>query len=192
MTCESALKKQTTMSSYYNYRRLDDKFDRFLDNNSSFGLGGLDPFSFRESQILPRYRMNPLGYSRNWYQDRESRPEKTNVEVGKDGFTFSLDVQQFTPSEITVKTVDNYVLVEGKHEEKQDDHGFISRQFSRKYLLPKDVCIKDVVSTLSSDGVLTIKAPSLVKPVEDKERVIPIQQTGPAHPSVKDAAKPDF
>lgn len=73
-----------------------------------------------------------------------------------------LDVQQFSPNEVTVKTVDRTVVVEGKHSEKADEHGFISRHFVRKYLLPEDIDLEQVASTLSSDGVLTISAPKKV------------------------------
>lgn len=71
-------------------------------------------------------------------------------------------MQQFAPNEITVKAVDNTVVVEGKHEEKQDEHGFISRHFVRRYVLPKDVELNNITSSLSSDGVLTISAPKKV------------------------------
>lgn len=99
----------------------------------------------------------------------------------KDGFQMSLNVYQFAPSEITVKTVDDTIVIEGKHEEKVDEHGYVARQFTRRYKLPKEYDAKEVISSLSSDGVLTIRAPSLVKAVpEASERVIPIQHTGPA------------
>lgn len=49
-----------------------------------------------------------------------------------------LDVQQFTPNEITVKTTEKHIIVEGKHEEKADEHGFISRHFVRRYQLPRE------------------------------------------------------
>lgn len=74
-----------------------------------------------------------------------------------------LDVQQFSPDEITVKTVDNYVIVEAKHEERQDEHGYISRHFVRRYVLPSSHDLDNVTSTLSSDGVLTITAPKKVR-----------------------------
>lgn len=73
-----------------------------------------------------------------------------------------LDVQQFAPSEITVKTLDSTVIVEGRHEEKQDEHGFVSRHFVRRYVLPADIEISNIVSSLSSDGVLTVTAPKKV------------------------------
>jgi crystallin, alpha B len=47
-----------------------------------------------------------------------------------------LDVAQFEPAEITVKTTDKFIVVEGKHEEKQDEHGYVSRQFIRRYCIP--------------------------------------------------------
>lgn len=96
--------------------------------------------------------------------------------ITKDGFQVSLDVQQFEPKEIVVKACDNQVIVEGKHEEKDDHHGTISRHFVRKYSLPKDIDIADLQTTLSSDGILTLKAH---KRGAGNEHVIPIQQTGP-------------
>ena len=114
--------------------------------------------------------------------------------IGKDGFQVSLDVQQFAPNEISVKTVDNSIVVEANHEERQDEHGFISRQFKRRYALPQGFNIKDVVTELSSDGILTIKAPPEVKAVDEGNvRVLQIQQTGPARLNTgnKDTAKED-
>lgn len=105
--------------------------------------------------------------------------------VGDNGFQVCMDVQQFSPNEISVKTVDNSIIVEGKHEERQDEHGFISRQFTRRYALPKGFDPNSVVSTLSSDGVLTVSAPK-PQALENNERVISIQQTGPARLNVKE------
>lgn len=90
-----------------------------------------------------------------------------------------LDVQHFNEPDITVKTVDNYVVIEGKHEEKEDGHGYISRHFVRRYLLPEWAKGEDVVCNLSSDGVLSITAAKPVPaPIESKEKVIRINQTG--------------
>ncbi|KAJ6640737.1 Heat shock protein 26 [Pseudolycoriella hygida] len=113
--------------------------------------------------------------------------------IGKDGFQVCLDVQLFAPNEISVKAVDNDIVVEAKHEERQDEHGYISRQFKRRYTLPKEFDIKDVTTQLSSDGVLTIQAPPKAKAVDDdRVRVLQIQQTGPArlNASNKEAPKP--
>lgn len=102
--------------------------------------------------------------------------------VGKDGFQVSLDVQHFAPNEISVKTVDNSILVEAKHDERLDEHGHISRHFTRRYDLPKGFDVHDIVSQLSSDGILTLKAPP--RDTVGAVRVVHIQQTGPAHLTV--------
>ncbi|CAG9768149.1 unnamed protein product [Ceutorhynchus assimilis] len=104
----------------------------------------------------------------------------TSITVDKDQFQANIDVQQFTPEEITVKLEDeNSVTVEGKHEEKQDEHGYISRHFVRKYVLPEDCDVKKLQSKLSSDGVLSISAPKRRKITKQKYREIPIVRTGP-------------
>ncbi len=54
-----------------------------------------------------------------------------------DEFRVNLDVAHFSPEEIHVKTVDNKVVIHAKHEEKEDEHGYIMREFRRSYLLPK-------------------------------------------------------
>lgn len=109
----------------------------------------------------------------------------------KEDFQVSLDVRHFAPNEITVKIVDDSIVIEAKHEERSDDgkESFVSRHFTRRYVLPENYNISDVVSTLSSDGVLTVKAPLKAVEAEAKNvREIPVQQTGPAHLNVP---KPD-
>ncbi|XP_022821809.1 protein lethal(2)essential for life-like [Spodoptera litura] len=94
-------------------------------------------------------------------------------------FQVNVDVQHFAPEEINVKVVDGQVLIEGKHEERQDEHGFVSRQFIRRYALPKG-CLPDTVeSKLSSDGVLTVTAPKVLPLPSTGEKIVPITQTGP-------------
>ena len=109
--------------------------------------------------------------------------------IGKDGFQVCMDVQQFKPSELNVKVVDNCIVVEGKHEEREDEHGYISRHFVRRYALPKDYDPNKVVSTLSSDGVLTVSVPKPQLENKSNERQIQIQQVGPAHLNVKENLK---
>ncbi|KAL7733773.1 hypothetical protein ACLKA6_011498 [Drosophila palustris] len=108
------------------------------------------------------------------------------AQVGKDGFQVCMDVTQFSPNELTVKVVDKSIVVEGKHEERADDHGYISRHFVRRYALPEGYEAEKVMSSLSSDGVLTVNVPK-PQPIQDKskERVVQIQQVGPAHLNVK-------
>uniref|UniRef100_A0A182NJW3 SHSP domain-containing protein n=1 Tax=Anopheles dirus TaxID=7168 RepID=A0A182NJW3_9DIPT len=130
------------------------------------------------------------GYFRPWRNTALTRQDSgSTVNLDKDRFQIILDVQQFAPKEITVKMSDRSIVVEGKHEEKQDEHGFVSRHFTRRYMLPSGHDPNDVVSTLSSDGVLTVTAPKKTLPAPNPERSVPIQQTGqPA--KEKPAAEP--
>jgi crystallin, alpha B len=161
---------------------------RLLDQH--FGLGVtpdelLSAFALMPSS--PREMMRPLrsrDYYRPWATVAPStgrRDTGSIITADKDKFQVCLDVQQFAPNEITVKTVGNQIVIEGKHEEKEDEHGYISRQFVRKYVLPEGHNIEDVISSLSSDGVLSITAPKKKPEAIENERVVTIVQTGPAH-----------
>ncbi|CAK9826432.1 Protein lethal(2)essential for life [Anthophora retusa] len=158
---------------------------RLFDQN--FGLG-LHPEQLLTPNILERYILpsrerrlrSPMMYYRPWNELlRKSEGGGTStVKADKDKFQVILDVQQFKPDEINVKVVDKCVIVEGKHEEKQDEHGWISRQFTRRYIIPEQCDIEQVTSTLSSDGMLSITAPRKDQPKEQSEKKIPIEQTG--------------
>ncbi|CAH1639992.1 unnamed protein product [Spodoptera littoralis] len=102
----------------------------------------------------------------------------TTIKSDRAKFQVNLDVQHFAPEEISVKTADGFVVIEGQHGEKRDGHGWVSRQFKRRYPLPEGCCLDFVESRLSSDGVLTVTAP-LERPISSNERIIPIIHTGP-------------
>lgn len=146
----------------------------------------LKPFSFW-SDAFPSY-YNLASLSQQLAQ--LNKELCTKDPIGKDGFQVSMDVKDFKPNELNVKVVDNNVMIEAKHEERADDHGYISRHFVRRYTIPKGYDSQKVVSMLSSDGVLTIRIPNPA--IEDKssnERIVQIQQTGPAHLNVKENSK---
>ncbi|XP_017283289.1 heat shock protein beta-1 isoform X2 [Kryptolebias marmoratus] len=71
----------------------------------------------------------------------------------------NMDVAHFCPSEISLRARGGFLEVQGKHDERPDEHGFIARCFSRKYRLPTEVDVTKLTSTLSVDGILTIEAP---------------------------------
>lgn len=133
-----------------------------------------------EQPVNPNRReitKTPAGYLRRWRSRDSSNDSGSTLVVDKDKFQASLDVQQFSPEELTIKiTGENILTVEGKHEEKEDQHGSIQRHFVRRYVLPSSYDISKIESKMSSDGVLIITAPSVAaKQVEHKN--IPIMQT---------------
>ena len=55
--------------------------------------------------------------------------------------------------------MNNNLTVEAKHNEQSEDgRSFVSKQFLRKYTLPRGCRQDSVASNLSSDGVLVITA----------------------------------
>ncbi|XP_023334421.1 alpha-crystallin B chain [Eurytemora carolleeae] len=86
-----------------------------------------------------------------------------------------LDVQHFSPAELSVRTVEQVLEVEGKHEEKEDAHGVVSRHFCRKYIIPSEFEPESATSGISKDGILTITVDR--KPLEKPKpssRSVPI------------------
>jgi Hsp20/alpha crystallin family len=118
-------------------------FDQFFLSHSHLGLEprfghALLPSDFYSDRIVPRSGVHhlPTGYRRPWALAREAANElvkdQKNLHFGKDGFQACVDVHHFKPSEISVKSVDHTVIIEGKHEERDDNHGSVSRHFVRK------------------------------------------------------------
>ncbi|XP_013859122.1 heat shock protein beta-1 [Austrofundulus limnaeus] len=100
----------------------------------------------------------------------------SEVQAGQNSWRVNLDVNHFSPEEITITTKEGYLQISGKHEEKQDVHGSVSRCFTRKYKLPQGVDPEQISSSLSG-GVLSVKAPvpatSISNPSD--EIVVPVQ-----------------
>lgn len=105
-----------------------------------------------------------------------------DVRVGKDGFEVILDVHQYTKSDLSVKTVDNTIIIEGKHNEKDDPHGHMCRSFLKRYTIPIGYDSRLVTSSISSDGFLTVRAPAMCRAqIKGRERNIYIHRTGPSN-----------
>ncbi|KAL3286733.1 hypothetical protein HHI36_001226 [Cryptolaemus montrouzieri] len=171
----------------------DDDFgrpSRLFDQNFGLGLRRDDLLSSLSS-VRPRSPFYRSNYLRPWSPSPvlQRQNSASTIQQDREKFQVILDVQQFAPDEIAVKVSGRSIVVEGKHEEKQDEHGFISRHFVRRYILPEDHNAEDVVSSLSSDGILTVTAPKKQLQAPSGDRVIPITQTGPAKPTVQPAVE---
>lgn len=123
--------------------------------------------------------LHPFGHTNRGYNKKSY--------IGKDGFQVCLDVKHFVPDDITVQVVDNFIIIDAQHEEKQDDHGYIFRHFQRRYRLPKEFNSEDVVSKISSDGILTVSAPRATE--GSNIRLLQIQHIGPVRLNSVDKAE---
>ncbi|KAL5290816.1 CRYAB.2 family protein [Megaselia abdita] len=143
-------------------------FVNFLDEDDySFALSPKDFF-----EVTP-VRMHYRSQKPRHHHQKTSMKRKQE----EDTFKVYFDVSDFTPEELFVKTVDNVVVIEGKHEEKEDGNCLVSRQFLRKYPIPEGFDPETVRSSYSETGkVLTIRGTKMKSVEDSKERLIQIQQ----------------
>ncbi|KZC10007.1 PREDICTED: protein lethal(2)essential for life-like [Dufourea novaeangliae] len=170
------------------HRLFDQNFGRGLHPEQLLSPSRIEQYEHLWPPIMDRRvtaRDPSLLYYRPWRKLLHKEGGTSTVQADKNKFHVVLDIPQFKPEEINVKVVDKCVIVEGKHEEKKDEHGWISRQFTRKYLIPEQCDIEQVSSSLSSDGVLSITAPRKHQPKVQAERTITIEHTG--KPAIKKA-----
>lgn len=147
-------------------------------------LWPLDAFAKPMDELVTRRVRNQLIQSHllNWaypmHWDNYYNGER--VRIDEKGFQVDIDVRQFKPHEIVVKTNDDYVVVEGRHSQRNDGNGLVERHFLRKYLLPRGFNANEVISDLSSDGILSIKAPPPppAKYYKPSERMVKVYETG--------------
>jgi crystallin, alpha B len=158
---------------------------RLADQHFGLGLTPEDVLSHAAGPLLSRE------YFRPWRYMAAAKDHGSCIKNDKDKFQVNLDVQHFAPEDISVKTADGYIVVQCRHEEKQDQHGYITRHFTRRYALPEGCLPESVESRLSSDGVLSIVAPKRVPLAIPGERRVPIAQTGPIRKEFKNLSNGD-
>ena len=107
------------------------------------------------------------------HMDELEEPFVTD-EAGNRKLQLKFDMTAFKPEEITVKTVENKLVVHAKHVEEgpgRRDH----REFTRVIGLPERMDLKQLKSTLTQDGCLQIEGPAPPAIEPPKENIIPIQ-----------------
>ncbi|KAI7813113.1 heat shock protein beta-8 [Triplophysa rosa] len=106
---------------------------------------------------FPRTSMGaPQGFSTRYSETpRRSSASPSNPD---EPWKVCVNVHSFTPEELNVKTKDGFVEVSGKHEEKQDEGGIVTKNFTKKIQIPTDVDPLTVFASLSPEGVLIIEA----------------------------------
>lgn len=131
----AAIQQHSTTSSSY---RTDN-----YQNGPGRAAGGVT-----ETAIRPRYDPYLEGIKSPLIRDES------------DGKTLRLrfDVSQYRPEEVTVKTVDNRLLVHAKHEEKSPNKT-VYREYNQEFMLPRGTNPEVISSSLSVDGILTVQAP---------------------------------
>ncbi|XP_068615312.1 heat shock protein beta-8-like [Brachionichthys hirsutus] len=88
----------------------------------------------------------------------ESSPRSSPTTTGGEPWKVCVNVHSFKPEELSVKTRDGFVEVSGKHEEKQEEGGIVTKNFTKKIQIPIDVDPLTVFASLSPEGVLIMEA----------------------------------
>ncbi|XP_071817398.1 alpha-crystallin B chain-like [Apostichopus japonicus] len=171
--------------------RRTDPWETFTNRPSrgfdhSFGDALRDDDFFTSGSIVPHRGYFVTTPSRQGLDTRVPTGVATgDMQLTNTEFKVAVDAANFKPEELDVKIVDDEVTIHGKHEEKSDAHGSVSREFTRRYKLPADVDPADVSSSLSEAGVLSIRGPR--KGGQAAAKSIPISIQG--KPAVEGAKK---
>jgi len=107
--------------------------------------------------------------------NRQLSEGRSDVSTADGMFKITLDVKNFDPEDIKVKTVGDVVEIQGRHEEKKDETGVVKRDFTRKYNIPTNVDPLAITSALSQDGILTVSAPIKAAAIESGPRVLEVK-----------------
>ncbi|KPJ08859.1 hypothetical protein RR48_00697 [Papilio machaon] len=142
-----------------------------------FSVFSRDPF-FRDPVKYMKHLTAPIEKEYHGiegiYSDSEVKVDGKKVEV-------HLDVQNFTPEQIVVKTVGNEIMVEGKKEVKRED-GWTRSHFERRFLLPEGFPPERVECHLDKGKLKLIAFRSEAL----EERKIPIQEKSSSEDGKKD------
>jgi len=145
-------------------------WDDFFPSHSLFDTHMKDAID--QFQKMERF-MDPFVRVRNM-SETLARSE-AEVKYDEKTFEVKLDVRQYEPEELNVKITEDRLVISGKHEQKPDEHGYISREFTRQFVVPQNIDIDTFSSTLSDEGTMVIQA--RVKGAEiGQERTIKIEK----------------
>lgn len=155
------------------FRMLNQRFGMLIDPEEVFHAMSLPRILARHQE---EFFKQPKYASVTSVQETVETDNAVTPENKK--FKANFDVQHYKPEEISIKiSGDRTLIVEGKHEETHEERGQIYRHFVNKFVIPKSCDISKIESKLSSDGVLTITAPT-IEEEQIEQKTIPIMQTG--------------
>lgn len=127
------------------------------------------PLSPLKSPLLRR-RFAPLENNIRYPTDLVNPKSQLVI---KDGlFRIAIDVHDYLPNEVKLKSIGHSIVVDMKHDEKDDEFGTIARSCRREFNLPPEMDMENITSW-TSNGVLYIKVPA--KQTEKIERLVDIK-----------------
>jgi len=166
--------KQTQIMSQSfedSWSKSERSFSENADKQNNTTVAPSGNSSGLRSLLMPRQWMMPKLFDDNLSSLVEMKDSNLlSMKNDDTKMEISLNTSGYKPNELKVNVSDGEISIEGKHEEKSEEgHTMVSRQFSRKYTLPAEAKLAEVVSNLSQDGVMVITVPKEKKIQEVKE-----------------------
>merc|ERR1712107_741098 len=160
-----------------NLRENNQAKPKTKEEKMALNIMGFSPFSMRSafdnSFFSNRWNDDWMVPSRNLdnqFKEFKSLFNKEEAKVEEDytRMEVRIDASEYKPEDLKVSVQSGRLLVEGRHEEKEEDGtGYIQRSFSRSYTLPKEAEADKMVSNLSSEGILVITTPKSAPALTD-------------------------
>merc|ERR1712079_1000722 len=88
------------------------------------------------------------------------------VSASNEKFMIQLELPGFSPEDFSLKTKDDVIIIEAKHNAKTDDGSTDTRHFTKEFKMPSGVATDQLGSTYSGAGILTISAPRSISAPE--------------------------
>lgn len=97
-----------------------------------------------------------------------AQADSKDEDSGEPMFQILLDVTQFKPEDILIQVFEGWLLIRGRHGVRMDEHGFVSRSFTRHYQLPDcQLHAGDLKAMLCHDGILVVETKDRWWPAND-------------------------
>merc|ERR1712234_61675 len=126
------------------------------------GFDNMPGLSFREMPDMPAASPTPSQPEYTVTSPPMSPPPEMNHKVQEgDEYKLALNMQQYSPEDITIKLNGQELTIEAA------GHG---EQFKQKHIIPDNINLDAMSSSFSSDGVLVIKAPKKKRHGNEKKK----------------------
>ncbi|XP_051834766.1 heat shock protein beta-3 [Antechinus flavipes] len=113
-------------------------------DHSLYALPGPATEDLRKTRSVQNLLLTP---------EAEKQPEGNSKPL----FQVLVDVVQFLPEDVIIQTFEGWLLIKAQHGPRMDEHGFVSRSFTRQYKLPDGVETKDLSALFCHDGILVVE-----------------------------------
>lgn len=123
----------------------------------------------RQEHKMCHQERSDLGH----HGSEEGKKRRNAIITNPEKFEINLSVKQFKPDEVSVKAVNNSIIVDCNHPERELKNEFISRHIMRRFEVPAGYDLEIIQSELSADGILRVIIPK-IQNLSTVERVIPV------------------